>query len=184
MRIGVIALGLIIIFAGLILTSTSRNAVTIKNENRELVATGPIDVPEISNVNLNKSEKYVVTYSGGGTYVNPDEIVVNVFDPLGSLTTVNYTTEFNNGIIANSTGSYKIELGAPGLINPEYPFQLIVRKIVVTTNIEYPNSNLLPYGLAALVIGAGISLLGARSQRRKTTRRQKMRDRIGQKQMK
>lgn len=179
MRIGVLALGLIIIFAGLILTSIARSSTTKKNENQEVVATGPVGVPEISNVNLNETEKYVATYSGGGKYVSPDEVIVNIFDPSGSLTTVNYTTEFNNGFIANSTGPYKIEVGAPGLINPEYPFMLIVRKIVVTTAVEYPYFNLLLYGAAALVIGAVISVWGVTSRRRKPTRRQKMRDRNG-----
>ena len=161
MRIWLFIVGLILLFAGLTLSAISRNAVTTEDEELQKIAEGVKDVPEVSNVNLTKGDRFVAKYSGGGRHVDPNEVVVNVYDPYGNITTgIPYQPQLQEGILANYTGSYRIQVGAPGLIDPSSPLLIVVYRMVKTTDIDYPNSNLLPYALASILVGAGICCLG------------------------
>lgn len=167
MRVGLFVMGLILLFAGLTLSAISRNAVTIEGEDLQKIVEGVRDVPEVSNVNLTKGERFVAKYSGGGRYVDPNEVVVNVYDPYGNITTgIPYQTQFQEGILANYTGSYRIQVGAPGLVDPAYPLLIVIYRMVATSRIEYPNSNLLPYALASIMVGAGICSFGVISRQK------------------
>jgi hypothetical protein len=170
MRMGVLAIGLIVLFAGFVLLSVSRTSVTKTDENLVPIATGVRDVPEISGVNLTKDERFVVRYSGGGKNYNPEDLIINIYDPSGNLTTVLFQSQRQKGMIANYTGSYKIQMGAPGLIDPSSPFIMMIDEIEEITYSEYPNTYLHPYGLGVAAIGAGISAWGAITSKRKTTR--------------
>ena len=165
MRIGLLAIGLLFMFTGLAIISLSRTPTVTKNENRVLIAQGLGDATEISDVNLVKNERFVVRYSGGGKYVNPEDILVNIFDPNNNITEVSYMSQYQNGMIANYTGSYRIQMGAPGLIDPESPFLMLVDRIEDNTRVEYNNSYILPYGLGALAMGTWIAFWGARSSK-------------------
>ncbi len=165
MRIKLFGVGLILLFLGLTMSAFSRNAVTKRDENLEKIAEGLKDVPEVSNVTLTKNEIFVAKYYGGGSHVNPNDVIVNVLDPYGNVTSgIVYATQFKDGIVANSTGSYTIQVGAPGLLDPSSPLLIVIFKKVVTTNVEYPNSNLLPFALASITIGAGICAFAATSK--------------------
>lgn len=170
MRLKFLGLGIVIIFVGLLLVSLSRSTVTIKNENRQIVKEGDKDSFEVTDVSLSAGDKFAVMYSGGGHLVSPDEVIVNIFDPLGNLTTFSYMATFRNGIIANYTGAYKMQVGAPGLIDPSSPLLVRVEKITETTRTEQPNSNMLPVGMSTIVIGAGISIWGTVSSKEKRMR--------------
>jgi len=170
MKIGLLFIGLVLLFAGLTLSGISRSPVTRRDDELQKIAEGPRDVPEVSNVNLTKGDTFVAKYYGGGSYVDPNEVIVNVYDPYGNLTAgISYGTQFQKGILANYSGSYRIQVGAPGLLDPESPLQVVIFKMVATTRIEYPNSNLLPYALASILVGTGVCIFGA-SSRRKTSR--------------
>lgn len=165
MRIKLFGLGLILLFLGLALSAFSRNAVTKEEENLENIAESLRDVPEVSNVTLTKDEIFIAKYYGGGSYVNPNDVIVNVIDPYGNVTSgIPYATQFQAGIVANYTGSYTIQVGAPGLLDPSSPLLIVIFEKVVTNSVEYPNSNLLPLALALIVIGAGISAFAATSK--------------------
>jgi len=167
MRIGLFVTGLILLFVGLTLSAISRNSVTTEDEDLQKIAEGVKDVPEVSNVNLTKGEKFVAQKTGGGRFVDPNEVVVNVYDPYGNITTgIPYQTQFQEGILANYTGPYRIQVGAPGLIDPASPLLLVVYRIVETTDTDYPNSYLLPYALASILIGASICSCGVISKQK------------------
>jgi len=167
MRVGLFVIGLIFLFAGLTLSAILRNAVTIEGKDLQTIVEGLRDVPEVPNVNLTKGERFVAKYSGGGRYVDPNDVVVNVFDPYGNVTEgIPYQAQFQEGILANYTGSYRIQVGAPGLVDPAYPLVIVIYRMVVTSHIEYPNSNLLPYALASILVGVGICSFGVISRQK------------------
>ncbi len=172
MRLRLLFVGLILLFAGLTITGVSRNPTTVTGSDLQKIAEGIRDVPEVSNVNLTKGDLFVAKYYGGGSYVDPNEVIVNVYDPYGNLTAgISYAFQFQHGILANYTGPYTIQVGAPGLMDPSNPLQIVIWKMIPTTHVEYPNSNLFPYGLASILIGAFLSAFGASSkpkQSRKT----------------
>ncbi len=169
MRLRLLFVGLILVFAGLTLTGVSQNPVTVRGSDLQKIAEGIKDVPEVSNVNLTKGDTFVAKYYGGGSFVDPNEVIVNVYDPYGNLTAgISYVVQFQQGTLANYTGPYRIQVGAPGLIDPSSPLQIVIFTMVTTTRVEYPNSNLLPYGLASILIGAFLCALGASSQRKQS----------------
>jgi len=170
LRLKFLALGIVIIFFGLLLISVSRNSKVIKDEDRQVVKVGERDSFEVTDVPLNSGDKFAAMYSGGGRLVSQDDVIVNVFDPFGNLTTVSYTSQVNSGIRANYTGAYKVQVGAPGLIDPSFPLLVRVEKIVENIRVEYPNSDLLPVGMSTTVIGAGISIWGVVSSKERRIR--------------
>src|SRR3972149_8512425 len=169
MRIKLLGIGFILLFFGLALSAISRNAVTREDENLEKIAEGYRDVPEVSNVSLTQGEKFVAKYYGGGSYVDPNEVIVNVFDPYHNLTAgISYGTQFQNGISANYTGLYTVQVGAPGLLDPRSPLQIVIFRMVVTSRIEYPNLNLLPYAFASILVGVSVCTFSIVSRRKPT----------------
>jgi len=171
MKIGLLFIGLVLVFAGLTLSGISRSPITRRDEELQKIAEGLRDIPEVSNVNLTEGDSFVAKYYGGGSHVDPNEVVVNVYDPYGNLTIgILYAAQFQKGTLANYTGPYRIQVGAPGLIDPASPLQIVIFKMVVSSRIEYPNSNLLPFGIAFIFAGAGVCIFGA-SSRRKASRK-------------
>jgi len=167
MRKKFLAFGLVLMFLGLLFISISQTPVTETKENNEPVASGEKNSTEI-NATLNVQDEFSLSYSGGSTYVNPKDMDVIIYDPLNKSTTVPYLTA-KNGIVANVTGLYRMQL--LGLfIDPERPLVLTVMRIHRETVTRYPNSNLLPVGMSISVIGAGISIWGALSARGRRTR--------------
>jgi len=170
LRLGVLAIGIILLIAGLSFISVARTPTTITEKYPQIIKTGERDSTEITDIPINKGDKFIVTYSGGGQYISQEDIIVSVYDPFGNETHLSYMTERENGIIANYTGLYKVQLGAPGIIDPSRPLILTVQKIIEHTDVEYPNSNLLPLGYSMIFIGAGVTVLGAKISKRKTAR--------------
>ena len=171
MRIQLLFVGLLLVFAGLTLTGISQSHVTIRGSDLQEITEGIKDIPEVSNVNLTKGDTFIAKYYGGGSNVDPNEVIVNVYDPYGNLTAgISYAAQFQQGTLANYTGSYRIQVGAPGLVDPRSPLQIVIFKMVITTRDEYPNSNLLPFGIASIFAGAGVCIFGA-SFRRKTPKK-------------
>jgi len=167
MRIGLFVMGLILIFAGLTVSAISRNAVTIEGTELEKIQEGVRDVPEVSNVSLTEGERFVAKYSGGGRYVDQNEVLVNVFDPYGNVTVgILYQAQSRQGILANYTGFYRIQVGAPGLVDPAYPLLIVIYRMVPTSRVEYPNSNLLPYAIVSIFVGVGVCSFGVISRQR------------------
>jgi hypothetical protein len=170
MRIGIFAIGFVLLFVGLLVVSISQAVKIETGQTYVTLKNGAKDVTELTDVNLNAADRFRVRYSGGGQRVNQLEIVVIVYDPYGNITTLDYVAQYQSGIIANYSGSYRIGLGAPGLIDPDYPFLMLAEKIIQTSTTTYPNSSMLPYGLAPLIIGAGISVWSAKSSKQKINR--------------
>lgn len=172
MRTSILAIGLLLLFAGLFLISLSRTPTNVPQQDRPIIKVGEKDSTEIADVYLVNNEKFYVSYIGGGRYLNPDDIFVNIVDPLGNETTLSYTEAgpVSSGIVANYTGLYKIQMGAPGLINPDLPFFMRVGKIIDHVSVEYPNSKLLPIGLSILAVGGALSVLGVLLRKRKIPR--------------
>lgn len=167
MRIGFLFIGLLLVFAGLAISGISRNPVSVEDKDLQIIAEGLRDVPEVSNVNLTKGDIFVAKYSGGGSQVDPNDVIVNVFDPYGNLTAgISYTTQFLEGTLANYTGPYRIQVGGPGLIDPSYPMQIVIYKMIISNRTEYPNSDLLPLGIALVLAGSVVCIVGVISQRR------------------
>jgi hypothetical protein len=165
MRPWFLALGIVLIFIGLTLISSAR-PITIGYEDTQTVKEGNWNSREVTDVSLNTGDRFSVKYSGGGTQVDPAEVIVTIQDPAGNQTVVPYETSIN-GMVANLTGSYNMSVGAPGLVNPSYPLFVRVEKITNKIRTEYPNSNWLPPGLALVIIGGGMSIWGAISPKRK-----------------
>jgi hypothetical protein len=165
MRLRLFVVGLILLFAGLALTGVSRNPTPVTGNELQKIAEGVRDVPEVSNVNLTKGEIFLARYSGGGAYVDPNEVIVNVYDPYGNVTAgISYAFQFQHGILANYTGPYTIQVGAPGLLDPSSPLIIVIWEMIPTTRVEYPNSNLFPFGLASILIGAFLTAFSASSK--------------------
>lgn len=170
-----LALGVVLIFIGLILISIA-SPVTIHYEDTQTIKEGNWNSTEVTDVFLNAGDKFSVKYSGGGTHVNPDDVIVTITEPNTTQTTVSYETSIN-GIIADATGMYNMSVGAPGLVDPSFPLMVRVEKITDKTRTEYPNLNWLPPGLALVIIGGGISIWSAKSPKRKAqskTKRQRV----------
>jgi len=172
MRTSFLAIGLLLVFAGLFLISLSRAPTNVPRQERPIVKVGEKDSTEIADVYFANGEKFYVSYSGGGQYTNPDDIIVNIVDPLGNETTLSYAEAgpISSGIVTNYTGLYKIQMGGPGLINPDLPFFMRVGKIIDYVSVEYPNSKLLPIGISILAVGGALSVLGALLRKRRISR--------------
>jgi len=162
MRLKFLALGIALIFIGLLFISISQTAVTESKKNEERVAVGEKDSTQI-NATLNAGDIFSVSYSGGSGYTSPEELDVTVYDPRNESTTVPYMT-IKNGIVANYTGLHRMQL--LGLfIDPSSPIILTVMKIHRWTETKYPNSDLLPVGISLIIIGTGVSIWGALSSK-------------------
>jgi hypothetical protein len=171
MKIGLLSIGLLLVFLGIAISGIAKSSVTITGNDLQKIAEGIKDIPEVSNVNLTKGDIFVAKYYGGGSNVDPNEAIVNVYDPYGNLTSgISYLVQFQKGTLANYTGPYRIQVGAPGLIDPATPLQIVVFKMIISNRIEYPNSSSLPFGIASVFAGAGVCILGI-SSGRKTPKR-------------
>jgi len=166
-RLNFFVLGIVFIFIGLLLIEVSQAPVTTKKENTERVAVGEANSAEI-NATLNAGDEFTVSYSGGSQYVSPEDIDVVIYSPHNKSATVSYM-KARNGIVANYTGLYKMQL--LGLfIDPSSPFILTVMRINRETVTTYPNSNLLPVGTSTIVAGTGVSVWGAMTSKKRRVR--------------
>jgi len=172
MRTYLVAIGLVLLFVGLFLISHARTAASVPKQERPIIRVGEKDATEIADINFANGEKFYVSYTGGGRYTNPEDIIVIVFDPFGNETALSYERAgpIGRGIIANYTGTYNVTMGGQGLIDPYSPFFMSVRKIIDSVSVEYPNSNVFPVGLSVFAVGVAFSAVGVVLPRKKLSR--------------
>jgi len=169
MRKGILAIGIILIFIGLALLAMSRQSTIVDKSETPLIATSQVKSTEVS-FSLNKSDKFFIPpfqaagYQDGGI----DDVIVHVDNPPPGNQTIILYKYTKNGIIANYTGNYRIQL--TGLL-PGQTFTFQVRKFIEKTETQYPNSYLLPFALAFIAVGIGTSILGAKTSKRSIPRR-------------
>jgi len=163
-----VATGIVLLMIGLTIISVARTPEVFTTKREEEVKRVD-NSAEITDVPLNKDDKFLVSYSGGTT-VSVEEIDIVIYDPFGNETTVPYFAS-RRGIIANYTGLYRMKLVGV-FTNPTLPPLVVtVRKIIENTRIEYPNSNMVFVGYPLLVIGGGVSLWGVKSPKRKAIKK-------------
>jgi len=168
MRPWYLATGITLLILGLLVIAVARTPTITEKEDRIALKEGGRNEFELNDVPLNQGDKFIVAYSGGRS-VPPDEIDVMIYNPNGNTTVIPYVNEWQTGIIANYTGTYKMQiLGI--FIDESRPFVMYAQEINEYIVVEYPNSNLLPLGVTLLIVGPIVAVWAAKTSRRKPLR--------------
>jgi len=174
LRLKFVAIGMILIFVGLLFVSVSQTSVTTPKDNVERIAYGDANSTKI-NATLNAGDEFSMSYSGGSPLSSPEEIDVNITDPRNESRIVPYTTAHSEGsadrgIVANYSGLYKMELLGVFIDYTKPPIILTVMKIQRWKETTYPNSDMLPVGISIIVVGTGLFIWGATSSKGRRVR--------------
>lgn len=189
MRRDLLALGIFLLFLGLVFISGSR--VVVKPEPFEKwVAVEDTTVEEPASIlfvqgSLTHGDKYRVYFELAPPPPGPfsaDTIAqVNLTDPNGYMESylipierdemglLRVTESFPGGV-ANYNGTYKVSAEVPKIFGVTFKSLSIQKIELVEKEPQYPYGFLLPVGIAILLGGVAISLLGAKISRRKRIR--------------
>jgi hypothetical protein len=183
MRKDILALGMSVMFLGLVFLSASRTAIKPEPKWDVVVNTRANESTErlFLQGNLTEGDKFQVNFAldqnSAQQFLLEPEVQVNVTDPNGHSKLYSIRLRGMDGYIArldpfpqdvaNYTGTYNVTAEA---------FEILLRNLVlsklgfVKTDPDYPYSFLFPVGIAILLGGSGISLLALKISKRKRVR--------------
>jgi len=186
MRRDLLALGLFLLFLGVVFISASR--VTVKLEPLEkwvVVEDVRVEEPASSLVvegHLAREDRYRVYFvlapPSPGPFSLDTTVLVNLTDPNGYMESYYIPIEredlmlflkapFPEGV-ANYTGTYKVR--AEAILGVFFNYLSLQKIELVEREPQYPYGTLLPVGIAILLGGVGISILGAKISKRRRIR--------------
>jgi hypothetical protein len=181
MRKDILALGMFVMFLGLIFLSVSRTVKKPELKWATVVNTRAKESTEklFLQGNLTEGDRFQVTFglnqSSSQPFLLEPEVEVNVTDPNGHsklysirLTSIDSSFACMDPFpedVANYTGTYKVTAEA---------FEILLNSLFlhrqVKTEPDHPYSFLFPVGIAIFLGGGGISLLAVKISKRKRIR--------------
>jgi len=192
-RKDLLALGIILLFLGLIFTSISREAVKPEPEGSWVpLAEAKESKAPFWNLfvegDLKQGDKFRIVYREGmwrsELIVEGGTVYINLTDPWGHIENYEILYELSadeqlvpveggrrlpSEFLANDTGSYKVS--AEAIWGVSLTYLALVKFELKEKEPYYPNSNLFPIGVVTIFGGVGVSLLGAKISKSKKIRK-------------
>jgi len=184
MRKGIMALGVSILFLGVVLLGFSRMAIQLVPEFPIVAEVRAPDQTTTSlslQGNLTSGDKFLIRFDpvpapSHGQISWDTEVLINLTDPSGNTISYNIPLEILQGAwnpverlpegVANETGTYTVKAQSIFWV---YLRSLTLKKVVERPP-EYPYSNWFPAGIAIVVGGTGASIWGTKSSKPKKHR--------------
>lgn len=184
MRKDLLAIGIFLIFLGLISVASSRVAIKPEPTQDWVVVekTEVLQPTEKLSVqgDLTSGDRFRANFglsrsTGPGIVPEVSMILVNLTDPNGEIESSQIPLDLQGGAvtpmapfpkgIANYTGTYKVDARTIGVVLLN---EVALEKMEIEEKeLQYPYANLLPIGIAIFIGGFGISLLGVKLSKRK-----------------
>lgn len=185
-RKNLLALGLVLIFMGLVFIAVSR--IVVKPEPlQKWVVVEEVEAGQSAdnlflNGHLTQGDRFRVYFSlgpvSGGRLSVDATVLINLTDPIGHVKLYEIPIMYAQGklttrdrfpeVVANYTGAHKVN--ARGIWGVSLTYLALQKMEIEEKEPQYPYIIFLPVGFAVLLGGVGTSILGVKTSKRKRTR--------------